>query len=367
MKVIFAGGGTGGHLYPAIAVAKKICATYPDAEVLFAGNKKGIEADLVPKEGFNISFISSGGLSSNPIKALKAILKLSKGTIESLSLISKFKPDIIVGSGGYVSAPVTFAGKLKKIPVVLLEQNTIPGKTNRLVGKIADKICASFSESLKFLPKEKTIVTGNPVRPEILSAERVKSRGILNIPQDKPCLLIAGASQGAKSINDAVLKTLPYWQDKNWTILHIAGEKHYESVKEESLKIITNNQLDYRCYPFMKDIHDAYAACDLAVCRAGATTIAEITARGTACIMVPYPYAAENHQEKNAMWLSKNGACIMIKDCDVLEQFKKTVEEIIENSDKRNEMETKAKQLGKPYAICEILKVLKGFMPKSKS
>ena len=366
MKVLFAGGGTGGHLYPAIAVAKEICKTYPSSEILFAGNKNGIESELVPKEGFNIKFISSGGLSSNPIKALKSILKLSKGTIESLSLISKFRPDIIVGSGGYVSAPVTFAGKLKKIPVILLEQNTIPGKTNRLVGKIADKICASFSESLNFLPKDKTVITGNPVRPEILSAEREKSRDILEIPQDRLCLLVAGASQGAKSINDALLKTLTYWKEKNWTILHIAGEKHYKNVKAESEKILTENQLDYRCYPFMKDIHNAYAACDLAVCRAGATTIAEITARGTACVMVPYPHAAENHQEKNAQWLEKNGAGIMIKDCDVNEKFKKIIEELIENAEKRNEMETKAKQLGKPYAICEILKVLEEAMPKDK-
>ncbi len=362
MKILFTGGGTGGHLYPALAVAKKIRETYSGAGIVFAGNKLGMEANLVPQEGFDIEFISSAPFSSNPLKLVKSFFRLSLGTLQALKLISRLRPSVVVGSGGYVSAPVTFAAFLKKVPVVLLEQNTFPGKTNRFVGRLADKICISFEESSKYFSGAKTVLTGNPVRQEVLAAERSEARKSLDIPEGRKCLLITGASQGAKSINDAVLSSLPLWKDKDWSVIHIAGEKHYQSISLQSAPILEGSLLDYRCVPFMKNIYDAYAACDLVVCRAGATTLAEITARGIASLMIPYPFAAEAHQEKNARWLEKNNASLMIPDADVADKLPAMVAELMENKEKTAQMEVNSKKLGKPEALANILKVLECFL-----
>ena len=181
MNIIFTGGGTGGHLYPAIAVARALKEKDSNNNILFIGNENGIESTIVPKEGFDIKFVKCSSFSSNPIKLATGLCKVATGIFESLSIISKFKPNIIVGSGGYVSAPVTFAGSLKKVPVVLLEQNTISGKTNRFIGKFAKKICISFEDSAESFPKNKTVFTGNPVRDDILSAKGDRLCNFLHI------------------------------------------------------------------------------------------------------------------------------------------------------------------------------------------
>ncbi len=367
MKYILTGGGTGGHLYPLIAVAKALNAQGTGAEIIFAGNSLGLEASLIPAEGFEIKFISSGGFSSNPLKTGRSILKQVKGLFQSLSLISAFRPDVVIGSGGYVSAAVTLAAYIKKVPVLLLEQNTFPGKTNRFVAKFASKICAAFEESIRYFPPQKVIVTGNPVREEILSAKRDSARLALDIPSENKCLLIAGASQGAKSINSSVIRALAQWKGRDLTIIHLAGEKNYEEVLGKTEKYREEGKPDYRCLAFMKDIALAYASCDLAVCRAGATTIAELTARGVPSIMIPYPYAAENHQEKNARWLEKKGAALMIKDEELPAKFEETISRLLENDAELASMSASAAALGKPDALEQILKVLSGIVSKSKA
>ncbi|MBR0519688.1 undecaprenyldiphospho-muramoylpentapeptide beta-N-acetylglucosaminyltransferase [bacterium] len=358
MNIIFTGGGTGGHLYPAIAVARALKAKDSNNNILFIGNESGIESSIIPKEGFDIKFVKCSSFSSNPIKLAKGLFKVTSGVFESLSIISKFKPNLIVGSGGYVSAPVTFAGSLKKIPVVLLEQNTISGKTNRFIGKFAKKICISFEDTAGSFPKGKTVFTGNPVRDDIISAKREESRKELNIDRDQFCILVTGASQGAKSINSGIIECLKKWKDKNITIIHLTGEKNWEEIKKATEDLTKDSKIDYRPVAYMNNIASAYASCDLVIARAGATTLAEISDRGIPAILIPYPHAAEDHQRKNAIFFEKNNAAIEIDDDKIQEKLLETVEMLINDRDKLNSMSNACKKLGKPNAVFEILKVL---------
>ena len=358
MNIIFTGGGTGGHLYPAIAVARALKAKDSQNKILFIGNENGIEASIIPKEGFDIKFVKCSSFSSNPIKLAKGLFKVASGVFESLSIISKFKPNLIVGSGGYVSAPVTFAGSLKKIPVVLLEQNTISGKTNRFIGKFAKKICISFEDTAGSFPKGKTVFTGNPVRDDIISANREESRKELNIKEDQFCILVTGASQGAKSINSGIIECLKKWKDKNITIIHLTGEKNWEEIKKATEDLTKDSKIDYRPISYMNNIASAYASCDLVIARAGATTLAEISDRGIPAILIPYPYAAEDHQRKNAIFFEKSNAAIEIDDDKIQEKLLETVEMLINDREKLKSMANDCKKLGKPNAVFEILKVL---------
>ncbi len=358
MNIIFTGGGTGGHLYPAIAVARALKEKDSNNNILFIGNENGIESTIVPKEGFDIKFVKCSSFSSNPIKLATGLCKVATGIFESLSIISKFKPNIIVGSGGYVSAPVTFAGSLKKVPVVLLEQNTISGKTNRFIGKFAKKICISFEDSAESFPKNKTVFTGNPVRDDILSADREESRKELNINKDQFCILVTGASQGAKSINNGIIECLKKWKDKDITIIHLTGEKNWEEIKKATEELTKNSKIDYRPVAYMNNIASAYASCDLVIARAGATTLAEISDRGIPAILIPYPHAAEDHQKKNALFFEKKNAAIEIDDDKIQEKLIETVEILINDKNKLDSMSKACKNLGKPNAVFEILKVL---------
>lgn len=368
MNIIFTGGGTGGHLYPAISAARVLKEKYPDSKILFVGSRDGVEASLIPKEGFDIKFVTCSAFYKNPMKLAVGAAKILRGVASSLSVISSFKPDVVVGSGGYVSAPVTFAAFIKKIPVVLLEQNTLSGKTNRLIGKIAKKICISFEGSASEFPKGKTVFTGNPVRTDIVSAQRSESRKKLNIGEDRTCILITGASQGAKSINEAILDCAARWKDKKWTLLHLTGSKNFDEVKSAAEDFFKQQHaLDYRIIPFMDDISSAYAACDLVIARAGATTIAEITARGIPAVFVPYPYAAEDHQKKNALFLEKEGAGIVIEDSYLKDKLASSVENLISDTSLTASMAEKSRRLGKPDAVFEILKVLESFKSKDRS
>ncbi len=357
MNIIFTGGGTGGHLYPAIAVAQEL-RKHPNNKILFIGSSKGVEASIVPAEGFEIKFVSSSAFSLNIIKAIKGTANIISGIIQAKGIISNFKPDIVVGSGGYVSAPVTIAAFLKKIPIVLLEQNAISGKTNRLVGKMAVKICASFESSLTNFPRQKTILTGNPVRMEILNANREEARKKLGIGSDKTCVLITGASQGAQSINEAILACLEDWKHNDWVIIHITGEKHLLEIKGKAEKLLGGATLDYRPTAFMNDIAVAYAACDIAVARAGATTLSELTLRGIPAILIPYPFAAEDHQTKNAAFLENKKAAVALKDSELKTKLKDTLEGLLADDEKLKAMAEESRKLGSPDAVFKILKVL---------
>ncbi len=357
-RIVFTGGGTGGHIYPGIATAKALKSRIENLSVLFMGTKRGLEAQLVPQEGFEISFISAMGLSSHPVKALFAMLSVSLGLLQSLRLMMTFKPHLVVGTGGYVSGPVALAASLAGVPVVIFEQNIIPGKTTRFLSRLARKVCVSFRETGRYLPSEKVVVTGNPVREAILTRSREEGRAALSIAPGRRCILVTGASQGARSINDGILNALASWRDKEWTIIHLTGEKNFEQVKNRAEALVQGAKLDYRCLGFLRNMEEAYAASDLAVCRAGATTLAEITARGIPAILIPYPYSAEAHQEKNAAWLQDNGAGVMIQDAEVNEKLSATVTRLLDDEASLGAMAANCRALGKPDALNDIVNVI---------
>lgn len=356
MRIIITGGGTGGHIYPAIAVAQEIKKRRQNIEITFIGTRRGIEAKAVPAAGFPIKHINAAPMSFRLLKLLKFIFGNTTGILQAISILISQKPDLVIGSGGYVSAPVITAASILRIPTILLEQNVLPGKTNRFLSKFAQKVLISFEESKKYLPEGKSVLTGNPIRREIMERDKDEALSILNLSPGKFTLLITGASQGARSINEAVVKSLSTWKDREWQIIHLVGRKNFEDVKKATDLISPELKGEYRCIDYTEDMASAYAVADLVVTRAGASTLAEITAVGIASILIPYPYSADNHQEKNARWVEKCGGAIVILDSDIGEKLADEVITLAEDSEKRNSIASHSKEIGKPGALENIIR-----------
>ncbi|MDT8316770.1 MAG: undecaprenyldiphospho-muramoylpentapeptide beta-N-acetylglucosaminyltransferase [bacterium] len=314
--MIIAGGGTGGHLFPAIAVAGELKYINGENDVLFVGTKNGIESRVLPDEGWPVKFITAGALKGRGLFGMIiGLLKAAYGLMESLSLIRRFGPDIILGVGGYVSAPLVLAGRLSGVKTAIHEQNAMPGLTNRILGKIVNKIFITYPESKRFFPSLKVLVTGNPVRREIKDAfqkeEGDKKSG------DAFNLLIFGGSRGAASINRAVSEAFTGHAGKmlnKMNIVHQTGLDDFERIRQIYKDSADNPDIRVKAVPFIKDMTSAYRKADLVVCRAGATTIAELVAAGRPSILVPYPFASDDHQRLNAKAMVDAGAAIMMDD-----------------------------------------------------
>lgn len=361
MRIVITGGGTGGHIYPAIAVAQELKKNWDNPEITFLGTSKGIEAQAVPAAGFDIIFIPAAPMLKSPVKMLKFIACNGVGFMKSLFFLMGKKPGLVIGSGGFVSAPVILAASALGIPVVLMEQNVLPGKTNRLLSRFARKVLTGFQGSVDYFSPGKAAHTGNPIRPDIVERTREEAVSRLGISPDKFTLLITGASQGAKSINEAVIKALPAWKDKGWQIIHLVGKKNYDEMREKTAPLTENFNGEYRCLDYTEDMATLYAAADLVAARAGASTMAEITARGIPAVLIPYPYAADNHQEKNARWLEKCGGAVVIIDSEVEENLGEEVIKLAENQEKLSVMSEKCLRQGQPEARENILKEMKEF------
>jgi len=357
-RVLIAGGGTGGHLYPGLAIAERLRSL--GAECRFVGTRRGLEARVVPERGFPLHTIHARGLAGKPWQKLLAIATLGRGFLESLWILHRYRPQMMVVTGGYVCAPILLASALRRTPVLMLEQNALPGKVNRKLAGLARRICLSFDESRKFFPSSRCVLTGNPVREEILSATREQGREFFKIPDDRPVLLVTGASQGASSINEAILKALANWRASghNWTILHLTGTAHQSKVQEKARQILQDSMLDYRCIGYMGEMHFAYAAADLVVSRAGATTLAELTARGLPSILIPYPFSADRHQDFNADTLVQRGAALKLDDSAVGELLGDTVGSLMEDSQRLGKMAQASLASGRPEALHAILEVI---------
>lgn len=313
-KVVIAAGGTGGHIYPALALAQKLKEKH-GFDVVFIGTTYGMEKEIVLKYGYDLKYIKVRGFYGNIWSKLKAIALLNAGILQSLILLMKHKPRLVVGGGGYVSFPVILAAYILKIKRVLMEQNVSPGKVTRILARLSDKIFVSFPATEKYLKCKNIEVTGNPVREGFYGVDRLTAREKMNLLPDKFTVLITGASQGASSINSEILNALKLWKDYPWQVIHVTGKKHIENVKKVSENILTRGVIiDYRPVPYMEDIYLAYASSDLIIARAGATTIAEIIAVGTPSILIPYPYAAEKHQKLNAKFLEDIGGAFVLED-----------------------------------------------------
>ncbi len=366
MRVVIAGGGTGGHAFPGIAVAKELKKTFKEAEVVFVGTTEGIEVKIVPREGFDIRFIKSEGIVKRGIfRSMKAIYKIPVSIKESYTILKDIKPDVVLGVGGYCSGPVLFTAFLTGTPTIIHEQNTIPGFTNKLLGKFVDIVAVTYFESMDFFSRDKTYFTGNPVRDEILRGDKKRGHRNFRLDENRFTVFVFGGSSGASKINKAVSEALTYMEDHKDKIqfLHQTGERDFNFVRE----FYQARGFKGTIIPFTYDMADAYAVADLVISRAGATTIAELTACGKAAILIPYPFAAGNHQEVNARRLWDLDAAQMILDKDLNgRSLSDLIKYFMEEPGAIGEMERISRSLGKPDATKKIVELIAGLVKKKK-
>ena len=354
MKVLLAGGGTGGHVYPAIAIANKIKEHNPDCEILFVGTKNGIESEIVPKAGFELKTVTVQGFKRKiDLDNIKRVFKLCKGLEQSRRIVRKYKPDIVIGTGGYVSGPVLFNAAMNKRVTIVHEQNSFPGVTNKILSKVATKVLTSFEDSHKRFPEasqDKLVLTGNPVRKEILNSRKFIARKNLGISEDKKMVLCYGGSGGSEEINDAMRLVIENMVKEDVAFIFATGKVYYdefiETIKDIELKPYQ------RVMPYLDNMADGLAASDIVIGSAGAISLAEITALGKPSIIIPKADTAENHQEYNAKSIESQGAGIAILEKDLTPQsLNEAVFKLLGDKELLIDMANNAKKIGKPEAI----------------
>jgi len=354
MKLILAGGGTGGHLFPALAIAETLMSEDPSSQVLFVGTKRGIEARLIPSTGFPIKFVSARGLMRTGIlNSIKAGVEIPVGIMQSIKIIRSFQPDFVLGVGGYASAPTVAAALVLNVETGIQEQNSIMGAANRMLAKFVNKIFISWENTSPITPESKTFLVGNPVRSTLFRTQTQRTRN------DGFNILVFGGSRGADSLNLGMIEHLNELKAlaPRIKIAHQTGSELYNKVKKAYEVLGFNAEVT----KFIDDMGAYYSWADLVVCRAGASSLAEITALGKPAIVVPFPFAAEDHQTKNASWLEKRNALKIIKDEDLKNgSLVLEINRLIANPGELDSMAQNAREIGRPDAaraiIQEILK-----------
>lgn len=330
LRVIIAGGGTGGHIFPAVAIGHALQRLRPGTQLLFVGAKGRMEMEKIPKEGFEIIGLDIAGFNrSNLLKNITLPYKLLKTRIESRNIIKQFRPGAIVGVGGFASFPVLHAGQGMNIPTLIQEQNSFAGKSNKILGRKAKAICVAYDKMDRFFPAEKIIITGNPVRKNISGMHRTGEEGKtwFGMELGKKTIFIVGGSLGAKSINESIDQHLDEIMKENVQVLWQTGKHYYEQAKKRAEAFGRNVMV----FDFIHDMEYAYAAADVVVSRAGALAIAELCIAGKPVIFVPLPHAAEDHQTSNAMSLVKHNAGILVKDHDARAELLKQLRTVLDD------------------------------------
>jgi len=345
LKVIVSGGGTGGHIFPAIAIAKSLEKKVEDIELLFVGAKDRMEMQKVPDSGYKIEGLwISGFQRSFSSRNLLFPFKLISSLIKSKKIIRKFQPDLVIGTGGFASGPLLYAASRKGIPSVIQEQNSYPGVTNKLLAKSVQKICVAYDNMDRFFPKEKLIFTGNPIRKEILdfSDKREKGKNFFGLHNGRITVLVVGGSLGAKTINESVNNNLEAFKKNKLNLIWQTGVS-YENQAEESVKSI--NESGIKSYKFIKEMDLAYAAADIIVSRAGAIAISELCYIGKPVILVPSPNVAEDHQTQNAQSLVNKNSALMVKDVESRRKLVEEIKSLSENKGLQEELSRNIKKL----------------------
>ena len=373
MKILFAAGGTGGHINPALATAGEIRERYPDAEILFVGAKGKMEAKLVPGAGFDLETIRIAGFQrkisiENIFRNILAILYLILSPLSVRRIIKKFKPDVVVGFGGYVSGPVVQMAAKMGIPTAIHEQNAYPGVTNKTLAKNVDRVMLTAEEAEKHLSaKNKPIVTGLPVRGAMLKADREKSRKELGIRDDQKLVLSMGGSLGALTINNAMVDLISeYSKNKNLYFLHAMGQYGLwvpDKLKELGVDASKEENVEIREY--INDMDRCMSAADVVICRAGASSLSELQALGKASILIPSPNVSENHQYHNAMALVNKGAALIVEEKDLTkEKMAELFESLVYDDDKRLSIEGNAKAMAVTDAKEQIADIIVSLIKK---
>lgn len=357
LHMVIAAGGTGGHLFPAIAVAHKFVERNPNNRVLFISTGKPLDKTVLSKTGFQHQWIVAEGIKRRGlIRQIMAVFKIPTGVIQSARILKAFKPSLVMGVGSYVAGPVVMAAWLMGLKIVLHEQNMIPGMTNRMLAPFAHRIYVSFEKTREGLNPKKTLFTGNPVRKEILTAGAEDGFDRKKEHEIRPfTVLIIGGSQGAHRINLAMAEAARHLNKDRFFIVHQTGDSDCEQVSDA----YRDCNIGHTVQPFFYDMADQYQKADLVICRAGATTVAEITALGKGVIFIPYPFAADDHQTLNAQALSHNGAAEMILERDVDgHTLAERIEFYASHPDALDQMAARAKALGRPDAAEMIVEDL---------
>jgi len=352
INVILSGGGTGGHIYPAVSIANELKGKYPEANFLFVGAKDRMEMEKVPQAGYEIKGLWISGIQrSLSLKNLVFPLKLISSLWNAYKIIEKFKPTIVIGTGGFASGPTLFMANRKGVKTVIQEQNSYPGITNRLLSKKADKICVAYDGLERFFPSEKIIKTGNPVRQDLLKVEgkREEAQKYFNLNLDKKTLVIIGGSLGARAVNNLIEKHI-HWLVKNKVqVIWQTGKLYYDEFKKyDELEGV-------QTYAFLNKMELAYAAADILISRAGASSISELCIVGKPVIFIPSPNVAEDHQTKNALAVVNKNAALLLKESE-LEMFQKMLSELLSDQKLQQTLSTNIKKLALPNATKDIVK-----------
>ncbi|MCD7033891.1 undecaprenyldiphospho-muramoylpentapeptide beta-N-acetylglucosaminyltransferase [Metabacillus sp. GX 13764] len=364
MKIAVSGGGTGGHIYPALALINEIKKQNPEAEFLYIGTEAGLEKNIVTRSGIPFKSIEITGFRRKlSFENAKTVMRFLKGVKDSKRYLKDFKPDAVIGTGGYVCGPVVYAASKLGIPTAIHEQNSLPGLTNKFLSRYVNKVAVCFEEAKAHFPSQKVVMTGNPRASEVAALAAGKGKAALGLSPGIKTVLIFGGSRGAKAINEAVLDMLPAFKGKNYQVLYVTGEVHYEAVMAEVNK--TGNPDNVHIKPFIHNMPEVLGSIDLIVGRAGATSLAEITALGLPSILIPSPYVTANHQEVNARSLSDHGAAVLLLEKELNGNvLLKEIDGIMEEQGRLFEMSAASKKLGMPDAATRLYDVLQSISKK---
>lgn len=368
MKVIISGGGTGGHIFPAISIANAIMNKYSDADILFVGAKGKMEMQKVPQAGYKIVGLPVAGFQRKKLwKNVSFPFKLLSSMLQAKKIIKEFKPDVVIGVGGYASGPILRSAVTQKIPTLIQEQNSYPGVTNKILADGVNLICVAYENMDRWFPSNKIVFTGNPIRQNIShlsdNIEEIKSKAVttFGLSLDKPIVLVVGGSLGALTINESIINNLEYFVKNDIQLIWQTGKWFFEKAKERVAQI---NSLNIKVYDFIYEMEQAYSLANVIISRAGAIAISELCIVGKPCILVPSPNVSEDHQTKNANALVSKNAAIMVKDVESRERLIEELDRLVKDKSKQEEMSLNIKNLGIRDADKRIVEQIEKILKK---
>ena len=350
-KFILSGGGTGGHIYPAVAIADELKSRYPNAEFLFVGASDRMEMDKVPQAGYKIEGLWISGIQRKlTLKNLAFPFKLISSLLRSRKIIKAFKPDVVIGTGGFASGPLLHVASSKGIPCVIQEQNSFPGITNKLLGKKVNTICVAYEGLEKFFPKDKIKLTGNPIRKDLLEVKdkQIEGKDAFKLKHNKQTLLVLGGSLGARRINQLIEANIDFFEAQDIQVIWQCGKLYYNQYK------VYNELKNVQVHAFLNQMDLAYAAADVIISRAGAISVSELCIVGKPVIFIPSPNVAEDHQTKNAKSVADKNAAILISEKDLDSDFQNKFSELISNEEKQKELSKNIEALALVNATNDI-------------
>ena len=373
MKVVIAAAGTGGHINPGIAIANKIMEKEPDSEIIFIGTPRGLENDLVPRAGYELKTIDAYGINRKiNLDNIKRLYKTTKSVGEAKKILKEFKPDVVIGTGGYICVSVGIAANRLKIPIVLHESNAFPGVAIKLLSKKAKAVLLGFEDAKTRLPKAKNVVvTGTPTKiksSKLTDEEKANLRSALMLKNELPLVLVFGGSQGARSINNAIIGIIENKLNKNYQIIWAAGKGNFENIKQQLAEknMDIDNIENAKIMPYIYNMQEVMETSDLVVSRSGAMTITEISNLAKPAIFIPFPFATENHQEYNARVLEKVGAAKIILDKNLnYKNLNDTIELMVENKEQLKEMGKKAGKIANTNVEENIYNEIRNILSKN--